>query len=235
MDENSKKKWLPLEANPEVMNQFVQGLGLTADAAFHDVYGFDDDLLAMVPTPVFAVLLLFPITAESEAASLAQQQKKAEEGFKVSEKVYFMKQTVGNACGTIGILHAVGNNVSQIDLGEGSFLKKFFKATSTMNPDDRAVYLENATELEGAHSTAASAGDTAPPDLSASVDLHFICFVCVDGGLYELDGRKSEPIYHGPSKKDSLLKDAVTVIQEFIARNPQSHNFNVIALAKGEA
>jgi hypothetical protein len=36
-----------------------------------------------------------------------------------SEKVYFMKQTVGNACGTIGLLHAVGNLAcsSLVDLG----------------------------------------------------------------------------------------------------------------------
>jgi len=35
----------------------------------------------------------------------------------VSEKVYFLKQTVGNACGTIGLLHAIGNNLSQLELG----------------------------------------------------------------------------------------------------------------------
>lgn len=32
--------------------------------------------------------------------------------------VYFMKQTVGNACGTIGLLHAVGNITSEIKLGK---------------------------------------------------------------------------------------------------------------------
>ncbi|BBN01284.1 ubiquitin carboxyl-terminal hydrolase L3 [Marchantia polymorpha subsp. ruderalis] len=235
MCDNAKKRWLPLEANPDVMNQFVQGLGFPEDAAFHDVYGFDDELLAMVPSPVLAVLLLFPITEESEAARKAEQESNTKEASKVSDKVYFMKQTVGNACGTIGLLHAIGNNLSQIELVEDSFLKKFFKSTSNMTPDERAEFLETDTELEGAHSAAATAGDTAPPDINVSVDLHFVCFVCVHGGLYELDGRKSQPVYHGVSFKDTILKDAVKVIQEFTARNPQSHNFNVIALSKEKA
>ena len=34
-----------------------------------------------------------------------------------SSSVYFMKQTVGNACGTIGLLHAIGNLTSEIKLG----------------------------------------------------------------------------------------------------------------------
>jgi len=29
-----------------------------------------------------------------------------------------MKQTVGNACGTIGLLHALGNLTSEVKLGE---------------------------------------------------------------------------------------------------------------------
>jgi hypothetical protein len=33
------------------------------------------------------------------------------------KKVYFTKQTVGNACGTVGVIHAVGNATSQIKLG----------------------------------------------------------------------------------------------------------------------
>ena len=31
-----------------------------------------------------------------------------------------MKQTVGNACGTVGLLHALGNNTSEVKLGKFS-------------------------------------------------------------------------------------------------------------------
>ncbi|RDX66054.1 Ubiquitin carboxyl-terminal hydrolase 3, partial [Mucuna pruriens] len=82
---------------------------------------------------------------------------------------------------------------------------------------------------------------------SDNVDTHFICFACVDGELYELDGRKSGAISHGPSSPkggSSQLDrrkqvqiggskvDAVKVIQSMIQKNPDSLNFNVIAISK---
>ncbi|XP_050376238.1 ubiquitin carboxyl-terminal hydrolase 3 [Argentina anserina] len=222
----SAKRWLPLEANPDVMNQFLWGLGLQEDdAECYDVYGLDGELLEMVPKPVLAVLFLYPLTPKTEEERMKQLDDKRE----TKGNVYFMKQTVGNACGTIGLLHAVGNITSEIKLADGSFLDRFFKSTANMDPLQRAAFLENDNEMEVAHSVAATAGDT---EASDDVDTHFICYACVDGELYELDGRKSGPISHGPSSPNTLLQDAAKVIQGVIQKNPESLNFNVIAISK---
>lgn len=227
MDESpSAKRWLPLEANPDVMNQFLWGLGLPEhEAECYDVYGLDEELLEMVPRPVLAVLFLYPITPQSEEERILQDSVKKEH----NDRVYFMKQTVGNACGTIGLLHAVGNVTSEIKFLEGSFLDRFYKSTAAMDPLERAAFLEKDREMEVAHSVAATAGET---EASDNVDTHFICFACVDGQLYELDGRKSAPISHGPSSPSSLLQDAAKAIQGMIQKNPDSMNFNVIAISK---
>uniref|UniRef100_A0A1J3JNY1 Ubiquitin carboxyl-terminal hydrolase n=1 Tax=Noccaea caerulescens TaxID=107243 RepID=A0A1J3JNY1_NOCCA len=227
-ESSSAKRWLPLEANPEVMNQFLSGLGLAPDEAeCSDVFGLDDELLEMVPKPVLAVLFLYPITKKSEEERIEQDKVMNEKVH--SDKVYFMKQTVGNACGTIGLLHAIGNITSEIKLSEGSFLDKFFKSTANMTPMERARFLENDSQIEDAHSVAVTAGDTPATD---DADTHFICLACVDGELYELDGRKTGPISHGPSSPATLLKDATKVIKKMIEKNPGSLNFNVIAISK---
>lgn len=222
----SVKRWLPLEANPEVMNQFLWGLGLPEEEAeCNDVYGLDDELLEMVPKPVLAVLFLYPLTAQSEAERVKDDSVQRD----YSNKLYFTRQTVGNACGTVGLLHAIGNVTSEIKLREDSFLDRFFKSTANMDPMERAIFLEKDREMEVAHSVAANAGETEAPDI---VDTHFICFSCVDGELYELDGRRSGPISHGPSSPSTLLQDAAKVIKGMIQKNPDSMNFNVIAVSK---
>ncbi|KVH89769.1 Peptidase C12, ubiquitin carboxyl-terminal hydrolase 1 [Cynara cardunculus var. scolymus] len=238
---SSAKRWLPLEANPDVMNQFLWGLGVPpGEAECNDVYGFDEELLEMVPKPVLAVLFLYPLTPESEQERLQQNSIKQDP----CDGVYFMRQTVGNACGTIGLLHAIGNITSEIKLGrplltllhtlylasvEGSFLDRFYKSTASMDPMERALYLENDREMEVAHSDAVAAGET---EASDNVNDHFICFACVNGQLYELDGRKTAPVSHGPSSSSTLLQDAAKVIKGTIAKNPNSINFNVIAISR---
>ncbi|CAL5015610.1 unnamed protein product [Urochloa decumbens] len=219
------KRWLPLEANPDVMNQFMWGLGVPEHVGFCDVYGLDDELLAMVPQPVLAVILLYPQDRNKEShASTASPVETREP----SKNVYFTRQTVGNACGTVGIIHALGNAASRIKLGEGSYFDRFYKRTADMDPVQRAAFLEEDQEMEDAHSVAVSAGDTEAKD---GVTEHYVCFSCVDGELYELDGGTSGPISHGPSSPDTLLQDAAKVIKVRAALYPESNNFNVMALS----
>ncbi|XP_015687835.1 ubiquitin carboxyl-terminal hydrolase isozyme L3 isoform X2 [Protobothrops mucrosquamatus] len=209
------QRWLPLEANPEVTNQFLRQLGIHASWQFVDVYGSDPELLGLVPRPVCALMLLFPVTEKYETFRMKEEETIKAKGQEVKPGVYFMKQTISNACGTIGLIHAIANNRDKIDFEKDSSLKKFLDESVPMSPEQRAKYLETYEA----------------PSIDDKVDLHFIALVNVDGVLYELDGRKPFPINHGQSNVDTFLEDAVEVCKKFMERDPDELRFNAIALA----
>ncbi|KAL0614790.1 Ubiquitin carboxyl-terminal hydrolase isozyme L3 [Plecturocebus cupreus] len=122
---------------------FLKQLGLQPNWQFVDVYGMDPELLSMVPRPVCAVLLLFPITEKYEVFRTEEEEKIKSQGQDVTSSVYFMKQTISNACGTIGLIHAIANNKDKMHFESGSTLKKFLEESVSMSPEERARYLEN--------------------------------------------------------------------------------------------
>ncbi|KAI9197455.1 uncharacterized protein BJ171DRAFT_519578 [Polychytrium aggregatum] len=222
--------WLPLESNPDVMNEYVSKLGISSSWIYTDVYGFDPELLGFIPRPCRAVLLLFPITEKYEQFRKDEQSRIEQSGQTVSDQVYFVRQTIGNACGTIGLIHSLLNNRDAIDLGNGA-IKSIWDQTQGISPEQRAKTLESSKELARIHDESSHQGQTHAPSADEEVDLHFICFVEKERHIYELDGRKPFPINHGVATGD-LLNDSVEVIKKFMEREPDQLNFTAIALVR---
>nr|AII97765.1 BLTX386 [Nephila pilipes] len=194
-------KWLPLESNPDVMNNFLEHLGVPSVYGISDIVSLDDELLQLVPSPVLAVLLLFPVSEKYEEYCKKQEEiiSSGEQG--VDASVYFMFQTIKNACGTVALIHAVANCAEKLDLRPDSIIKKFIDDTKSLSPKERAEFLENSNEISSAHESSAEQGQTEAPNLDDKCNLHFIALVQVNSKLYESDGRKSSPVLHGTTSQ----------------------------------
>jgi ubiquitin carboxyl-terminal hydrolase L3 len=235
---DSGPNWIPLESNPEVLSGFAHALGVPDAWCFTDVWSPEPDLLALVPTPCLAIVFLFPLTdriVAAENARVASAAPRDEHHATEGEGPYFCRQTIGNACGTIALIHAVLNNQSRIELRPASFFSVFLEKTASLAPDERAAALHEEPKLNDAHREFAAQGQTAAPDPADDVNLHFVAFVQHRGILYELDGRKPSPIQHGPSGPDSFLLDACSVVKSLMASDPSELRYTILALTPAQS
>lgn len=187
------------------MSHLVHQLGLSPTLGFTDVYSIDEpDLLAFVPRPAHALLLVFPVSPTYEASRVSEDSPLPEyTGSGPSEPVMWFKQTIRNACGLIGLLHSVSNGEPRKHITPGSDLDQLLKGAESLPPSQRADLLYESKALESAHADAAKLGDTAAPQAEDNVDLHFVAFVRgEDGRLWELDGRRKGPLERGQLDKD---------------------------------
>ncbi|KAL3497037.1 hypothetical protein BJX62DRAFT_1953 [Aspergillus germanicus] len=201
----NNKAFVPLENNPEVMSHLVHQLGLSPSLGFTDVYSIDDaDLLAFVPRPSHALLLVFPVSKTYEASRIAEDSSLPEyTGSGPNEPATWFKQTIRNACGLIGLLHAVSNGEARKYVIPRSDLENLLKDAEPLPPIERADLLYESKALESAHADAAKLGDTKAPGAEDDVDLHFVAFVKgADGKLWELDGRRKGPLERGSLAED---------------------------------
>ncbi|EAN94987.1 putative ubiquitin carboxyl-terminal hydrolase [Trypanosoma cruzi] len=229
------KKWLPIESNPDVLNTYLRNLGVpNPKVEFCDVYGLDPDLLVFLPRPVRAMILLYPITPEIDAADAKTVEMQAAEikAFMAEKDVFFSKQTVENACGTMALLHAVMNNLDSVgDVRKDSPIDFLRREGLHGNPEERALLIESDPNLDAAHMGASAEGVTKNQPVNANIDLHFTCFVHAKDQCVELDGRKQSPLLHGACMdNEQFVSVTAEAIQAKISRNKESFRFNIIAL-----
>ena len=194
-----------IENNPTVMTRLSHRLGLSSSLSFQDVLSLTEpELLALVPRPCLALLFLFPITAESEKAFQSEQASQPEyNGAGPDEPVMWFKQTIGHACGLIGLLHCITNGEAATHIQVGSDLDKLVKAALPLKMKERADLLYNSDMLEQAHQEAAQTGDSKSPTSHERVGYGFTAFVKgKDGHLWELEGRRNGPLDRGVLAED---------------------------------
>ena len=221
--------WVPLESNPGVFTQYCQALGANQSVEFCDVYGLDEVMLAMVQQPVHAICLLIP-----SAANKKMKEKLLDKTLTSCDKypndLWYTHQTVGNACGTVAMMHIL-SNVRPAVLSSDSKLGSFVARTKGKDPSEIASMMESSDELAAVHDAYAQQGATTPPeDPAAKVDEHFVALVPFDGKLVELDGAKTGPVIHCEVTGENFLSEAAKVCREYMEASEGSLMFAVTAL-----
>jgi ubiquitin carboxyl-terminal hydrolase L3 len=233
-ESKKQQRWFALESNPTLINDYIQKLGFDSSSyQFLDVFSTEDWALEMIPQPVAAVIMLYPLTPtqtkhEDNPENILQPHS--------NNNVWFIKQRIGNACGTISLLHSLLNAPeAQLSLIQtDSWLHAFRDDTPvSLDPISKAERLEADSKIASLHdeATSSEANQTNRGDIEDDVETHFVAFVHVDGHLYELDGRKAGPVQHGETSQPSLLSDACRVVTQFMERDPGEVRFTILALA----
>jgi ubiquitin carboxyl-terminal hydrolase L3 len=212
-----------------IQNKYITKLGFdTTLYEFCDVFSTEEWAMDMIPQPVAAVIMLYPLTDKLESA-------RSEDNIDQNGEVWFIKQRIGNACGTIGLLHSLLNAPEPLNTFQKDSWLETFQADcpKSLSPVEKAERLEKDEQVAKLHDQATSSEDnqTNRGNLDDDVDTHFIALVACQDKLYELDGRKDGPVLHGPTTPATLLKDACRVVQKFMERDPGEMRFTILALA----
>ncbi|KAF2196583.1 cysteine proteinase [Delitschia confertaspora ATCC 74209] len=236
VESRPRKHFIPLESNPELFTELMCTLGVSDSLCFQDVLSLNDpELLAFLPRPVHALVLVFPDQGSYRNSVTEENKTVAEyEASGDKEDVVFFKQTIHNACGLYGILHATCNGVARSHIEPDSTLARLLAECTPLPSEARARALENNSAVESAYAAIASRGDTAAPAAEDEVDFHYICFIrsSKSGRLYLLDGDRKRPFDFGKVGGDDVLSgECLSSIKGFIeGMKGESIGFSLMAL-----
>ncbi|CAG0912788.1 unnamed protein product [Notodromas monacha] len=210
--------WMPMEANPAVINKFLKEAGVPENVKMVDFPDLDVDRICETisePTNIQAFLLLFPKSIQA-----------TDKGSEEPKDIYFVKENFPNASGPIALIHAVASVQNKIQLPSDAILAKFLAATKDQTPEARGTALKDYKELMEIQAKSESQPPTTEP-----TPYHYVAIVQHQGTMYELDGTKIGPKAHGTTSAETFVQDAAKACKKFIEENPGEHNYAILALS----
>ncbi|VDM77626.1 unnamed protein product [Strongylus vulgaris] len=162
----SMPQWRALESNPDTINassyflnrkigvwwlpinsfQFMNKIGVHGVECV-DVFSFEPEMLDFIPSPQLALILCFP-EREGKVPLQTVYDALLASGAKAPDNVFFMKQKIGNACGTFALFHSLANLEGVIDLGNGSF-HNWLKEAKELSTEERSDSLLKSELFDG--------------------------------------------------------------------------------------
>lgn len=235
-----KKLFIPLENNPEVLNSLARDLGMSDMLNFYDVLSLDMEylrtdfhavvlaLIFLVPSPVY-----WAVRAEDGIGQADDELTYDQTG---DDPVMWFRQTIGNACGSMAVIHALANVRSGQHLRVEEKLHLLLTRAKPLKPKERADVLYKSRVLEKAHQKAARDGSSrAPPAGVEHVGYHFITFVRgKDDHLWELEGGSDGPVDRGPLSEtsDMVSQEALEMgVRRYLKHADGNTEFSIVALA----
>ena len=207
--------WEPLEATPEALTALTRALGVSSHTF---VPAWDWEALEAT-TPL---VLLYPTLPELESFRQQREIIAAD-----ATQLYFMRQIVGGACGTVAVLHALMNGVPGASL-QNSPLVEWRETTYSLDKSaiqERSTSILEHIKIREAHNLAAATNH--PPNTPSQAGIrqgrHFVTFIHQNGLLWELDGRRNAPQCLGDTT-------AVSEIQRILqaSHHPRVHLETVV-------
>ena len=186
------------------MTRLATKLGLSPELQFYDIYSLDEpELLAHIARPVLALLVIIPLTAAWDRDRQAEDSGKSDyAGFGPGEPVIWFKQTIGHACGSIGLLHSAINGPAADFVRPDSDLAALRSRAIPLRMAERADMLYDSVPFEVAHRSVEEAGDTLAKPVAEDTGQHFVAFVKAEGKLWELEGSRKGPLDRGSLADD---------------------------------
>jgi len=199
-------EWPALESDPGILTDYMKRLGLRENWEFQEIFDMDEDFLHPQ-----AILLTYSNVNEAFPGTAATVP-------------VFIKQVqgLGNACGLIACLHALGNLGADIE--PGSTLDSLFQQLRGKTSEESGHFLYNYQNIRDAHQEFSCLGQSEQQD---DTEYHFIAVL---PGFIICDGMRATPIQL--NCQGDLFTGFIGEVRRMLAEGRISDRISLIGLVR---
>ncbi|KRZ22323.1 Ubiquitin carboxyl-terminal hydrolase isozyme L5, partial [Trichinella pseudospiralis] len=224
-DQNmAEGNWCLIESDPGIFTEMIHGFGCTG-LQVEELVVLDESIEHL--KPIHGFIFLFRWLKK-------EMRKEVDDSPQTYPDVYFSQQVIQNACASQALINLL-LNCDHPDVDLGSTLKEFKDFTCDLDSASRGLCLTNSEKIRTVHNSFSRQQLFEIEDqqkLDEEDAFHFVTYVHVNDGVYELDGLRTAPLRLGTVASDGDWTEvAIKAIKEKIKNYGESEvRFNLMAV-----